>query len=74
MRKHSQAFDDPKGKLIPDPDHSTLEEDRWILLGFSDQGNLLVIVHVELEENKLVRIISARKADKDEARQYGELK
>lgn len=61
------VFDDDNALLIPDPDHSILEE-RFILLGRSFQHNLLVVVHCE--RSQFVRIISARKATKKETNQY----
>lgn len=42
------AFADPRSLTVPDPDHS-LEEDRFVLLGLSYRGRLLVVVHVERE-------------------------
>ena len=63
------AFADPRSLTVPDPDHS-VEEDRFVLLGLSYRGRLLVVVHVERGDN--LRIISARKATRTERRQYGE--
>jgi hypothetical protein len=63
------AFADPRSLTVPDPQHS-LEEDRFVLLGLSYRGRLLVVVHTERGDN--LRIISARKATKSEGRQYGQ--
>ena len=53
---------------IYDPLHSD-EEDRFVLVGRSASGNrLLVVVHTERGDR--VRIISARKATKNERAQY----
>ena len=52
-----------------DPDHSD-EEDRFILVGVSHRLNTLVVCHCFREDEITVRIISARKADKDEADVY----
>jgi len=52
-----------------DPDHSKTEE-RFILLGMSRRYNLLVVIHCYREDDEVVRIISARKAEKDEEYQY----
>jgi len=52
--------------------HSELQ-DRWITMGISGNGNILVVVHTFKdinENNTLIRIISARKATKREIRQY----
>ncbi|HUT52744.1 MAG TPA: BrnT family toxin [bacterium] len=61
------VFGDPLSISIPDPDHSG-EEERFILLGMSNGGRLVVVVHVERGGKK--RIISARPAAKNERRQY----
>nr|WP_234921636.1 BrnT family toxin [Glaesserella parasuis] len=53
---------------MADPDHSFYEE-RFLLLGRSERSNILVVVHCERDNN--LRIISARKATKQETIQYG---
>jgi len=75
-KKHGVSFDEAKtvfadeyGRLIPDPDHSE-DEDRFILLGLSHQVKLLMVCHCYREEGSVIRIISARKADKSEIKQY----
>ena len=55
--------------MIFDPDHSE-EEDRFILLGCSLHLRILVVIHCYREEDAVIRIISARKANKNEQRQY----
>ena len=77
QRKHgvsfeeaSTAFADENARLISDPDHSQ-NEDRFILLGFSARLRTLVVTHVYRQEGKQIRIISARKATKNERMQYG---
>ncbi len=52
-----------------DPEHSE-EEDRFLLLGTSFKSKTLVVCHCFREEEAKVRIISARKADKDEQQVY----
>ena len=44
------AFGDPGSLTIPDPDHSS-DEDRFILLGETHRGRLVVVVHTERGEN-----------------------
>jgi len=63
------AFHDAKAKLFFDPDQST-SEDRFILLGLSVQLRMLVVCHCYRESENVVRIISARKADKREEADY----
>lgn len=74
LKKHSvsfeeaaTAFGDPLSITIPDPDHSVGEE-RFILLGESSVGRLLVVVHVERDGE--IRIISARQATKSERKTH----
>jgi uncharacterized DUF497 family protein len=45
-------------------------EDRFLLLGISKKMNLLLICHCYREQNGTIRIISARKATKNEAKHY----
>ena len=52
-----------------DPDHSE-REDRFIMLGLSFKLRLLVVCHCVREARSVVRIISARRATRDEARSY----
>jgi hypothetical protein len=61
----SSAFDDRLGAYYPD----TLDEDRFILIGYSRRQRLLYVVHAEVEVDA-IRIISARKATKHEQARY----
>ena len=63
------AFFDEQAIAFFDPDHSE-DEDRFILLGISFKLRVLVVCHCFRESEKVVRIISARKADKAEERDY----
>jgi len=63
------AFHDENAMVYFDPDHSE-EEDRFILLGMSLQLRVLVVCHCYREGESVVRIISARKADKREQEGY----
>jgi uncharacterized DUF497 family protein len=79
--KHDVSFDeaatvfrDPKALSIFDPDHSDTE-DRWITMGISEKGRLLIVIHAFRQENDnavTIRIISSRKAIKQETKAYGE--
>ena len=62
------AFTDEFGRLIADPDHSD-EEDRFILLGTSIHSRLLVVCHC-VRDGEIIRIISARKANRRERNTY----
>jgi uncharacterized DUF497 family protein len=65
----STSFKDTLSLTIFDPLHSD-EEDRQILIGNSYKNRLLVVVHTERGDK--IRIISARKATKNEKKQYEE--
>ncbi|MBN1613501.1 MAG: BrnT family toxin [Deltaproteobacteria bacterium] len=65
----STAFRDPVSQTIDDPLHSE-DEDRFVLIGRSIQGRLLVIVHTDRGER--IRIISTRVATKKERLRYEE--
>ena len=65
-------FHDPKALSIYDEEHSE-DEERWISLGISINGNLLVVAHTYKQiddDTVLIRIISARRATKNENKQY----
>ncbi len=74
-KRHGVSFEEAKtvftdqfARLIADPDHSE-KEDRFILLGTSIHSCLLVVCHC-VRTNDSIRIISARKADKQERKLY----
>jgi uncharacterized DUF497 family protein len=78
-KKHGITFEeaktifyDPHAIQYFDPDHSG-SEDRFILLGLSSQLNVLIVCHCYREKESIVRIISARKADKNERKDYKKL-
>jgi uncharacterized DUF497 family protein len=63
------AFYDENAIQFYDPDHSD-EEERFILLGLSFKSQILVVCHCFRESETVIRIISARKADRDEELAY----
>ena len=65
------VFFDDHALLVGDPDHSD-EEDRFLMLGISSILRILVVCHCYRESDSEIRLISARKADKDERRGYNE--
>lgn len=76
LKKHGVAFDeaktvfnDPFSITVPDPDHSE-EEERYLDIGLSSQGRLLVIWYNEKENH--IRIIGCRKATRSERKKYEE--
>ena len=75
-RKHGVSFEeaqtvfyDDNAKEYFDPDHSK-DEDRFILLGMSSRLRVLVVCHCYRQNDNVIRIISARKADKKERGSY----
>ncbi len=63
----STVFEDPLSLTIHDPLHSENEE-RFTLIGVSHRNRILIVVHTERGDN--IRIISARKATKNERSYY----
>ena len=55
-----QFFDEERAEL----------EDRFLMLGFSDEARLLIVCHCERNQGNTIRIISARKATKIEGKYY----
>ena len=77
LRKHRVSFEegatvfaDENARLKPDPDNSQAE-DRFLILGFSAKLRLLIVCHAYRENDEVIRIISARKATRNERKQYG---
>lgn len=76
VRKHGVTFDeastifgDPLNLLMADPDHSR-DEERYVLLGMSNRRRLLVVAFAERPPR--TRLISARRATRQERRRYEE--
>ncbi len=74
-RKHRVSFEeartvfyDDRALLIRDPDEE--DEDRFVLLGLSAALRALVVCHCYREDDSVIRIISARKANREERRDY----
>jgi len=63
------VFNDPLAMTIPDPDHSATE-DRWLDIGMSARGRLLVVYYTERRLN--LRIIGCRQATRTERTRYEE--
>jgi uncharacterized DUF497 family protein len=69
FREAATVFYDPLSTTFPDEDHSE-QERRFLTIGVSVGGNVLVIAHTE--EGDTIRIISARTATPRERRFYAE--
>ncbi len=63
------VFNDPMFITFLDEEHS-IDEERYLTIGLSNKGRLLLVAHAE--RNDRIRIISARKATKNEEKFYQE--
>ena len=63
------VFGDPLSDTYDDPDHSW-EEHRFLIIGTSEQGRLLLVAHTE--EDEIIRIISVREPTRKERKLYEE--
>jgi uncharacterized DUF497 family protein len=77
QRKHGISFAeaqtvflDDRALLIEDPDDEN--EDRFVLIGLSAALRTVVVCHCYREEDSVIRIISARRAHREERRDYEE--
>jgi uncharacterized DUF497 family protein len=75
-KKHGVSFDEDKWVFYDksaikyfDPDHSD-DEDRFLMVGMSQQIRIIIVCHCFREEDSVIRIISARKATKGEEDVY----
>lgn len=69
----SSVFKDPRALSRFDDDHSR-DEDRWITMGMDRNGAVIVVCHTyrkSANAETFIRIFSARKATKNEIKQYG---
>ena len=76
IKKHGVSFEEARTVFYDesavefyDIEHSN-EEERFLLLGMSNKAHLLLICHCERKFGKIIRIISARKATKNESAYY----
>ncbi len=75
-RKHGVSFEEAQSVFFDDQalqfwdePHST-KEDRFLMLGLSNKLRILLVVHCFRETDSTIRIISARKATKNEMKYY----
>ena len=80
QKKHNVSFEeaktvffDEKARLIADPDHSN-GEDRFVIMGISSTLRVLVVVHCFRQNDEIIRIISARKATRNEQKYHNRRK
>ena len=75
-KKHGISFEEAQSVFYDEfavqffHEESSSSEDRFLMLGFSDEARLLIVCHCERDQGNTVRIISARKATKNESHYY----
>jgi uncharacterized DUF497 family protein len=75
-KKHGVTFEEAKSVFYDDfaiqffDDKNSELEDRFLILGLSNQSRILLICHCEQDSGNLIRIISARKATAKERKLY----
>jgi len=69
FQEAATTFNDPLSVTFPDPDHS-IGESRYVMIGISRFGQILVVAHTDREDK--IRIITARKATRQERKFYEE--
>ena len=76
QKKHGVSFEEARSVFYDEfavqffDDENSGSEDRFLMLGFSDEAHLLIVCHCERENGNVIRIISARKATKKEGKYY----
>ncbi|MDE5584684.1 MAG: BrnT family toxin [Ruminococcus sp.] len=64
-----EVFSDDNAVLFDDPDHS-IGEERFLIIGMTLSQNICLVSHCYRDNDNVIRIISARKATKNEKRTY----
>ena len=76
LKKHGVSFEEARSVFYDEfavqffDEENSESEDRFLMLGLSDESRLLIVCHCEREQGNVIRIISARKATKNEGKHY----
>jgi uncharacterized DUF497 family protein len=76
IKKPGVSFEEAKSVFFDEfavqffDQNNTDTEDRFLMLGMSNETNLLLICHCERDDGNAIRVISARKATKNESKNY----
>jgi uncharacterized DUF497 family protein len=76
IKKHGVSFDEAQTVFYDEfavqffDEDSSESEDRFLMLGFSEEARFLIVCHCERELGNVIRIISARKAKRNESKYY----
>jgi uncharacterized DUF497 family protein len=75
-RKHGVSFEEAQSVFYDDfarqyyDLESSEAEDRFLMLGMSNRSRVLLVCHCERSSGDVIRIISARKATRNERKYY----
>ena len=75
-KKHGVSFEEAQSVFYDEfavqffDDENSMSEDRFLMLGSSSEARLLIVCHCERDQDHVIRIISARKATKNESMYY----
>lgn len=75
-KKHGVSFEEARSVFYDEfavqffDENNAESENRFLILGFSDEARLLIVCHCERDQGSVIRIISARKATKTESKYY----
>ncbi|MGX9461626.1 BrnT family toxin [Shewanella sp. A14] len=76
IKKHGVSFEEAKSVFFDDfavqffDQENSEAEDRFLMLGMSNETRLLIVCHCERDDGNTIRVISARKATKNESKHY----
>ena len=76
QKKHGVSFEEAQSVFYDEyaiqfyDEGNSLDEDRFLLLGLSNETRVLLVCHCERNGGEAIRIISARKATKNERKFY----
>jgi hypothetical protein len=79
-KKHGVSFEEAQSIFYDEfavqffDEGNSASEDRFLMLGLSDEARLLIVCHCERDQGNIIRIISARKATKNESAHYQEVR
>ena len=79
-KKHGVSFEEAQSVFHDEfavqffDEDNSVSEDRFLMLGFSDEARLLIVCHCERDKDNIIRIISARKATRNESHFYQGIK
>ena len=69
FKEAATVFKDNAAVILDDAEHSQ-DEERFKIIGHSGNLRLLMVCHCYMDDDSVIRIISARKATKEEQNQY----